>query len=95
MMLGRVDGFDQDKAKSKRDEGAVILGRLLASKRDALEALERGARIDIGAEVEKHLEVAAAAGFTTSEMKGNWQPTENRSSSEILVEKPSRERPSA
>ncbi len=37
---------------------------------------ERGARIDIGADVEKRLEVAAIAGFTTGEMKGNWQATE-------------------
>jgi hypothetical protein len=28
--LGRVDGFDQDEAESKRDERAVILRRLLA-----------------------------------------------------------------
>ena len=26
--LGRVDGFDQDEAESKRDERAVILRRL-------------------------------------------------------------------
>ena len=39
-MLGRVDGFDQDEAESKRDEGAVILRRLLASQRDTFEALE-------------------------------------------------------
>ena len=43
--LGRVDGFDQDKAESKRDEGAVILRRLLASKRDTLEALELADRL--------------------------------------------------
>jgi hypothetical protein len=30
--LGRVDGFDQDEAESKRDERAVILRRLLAWK---------------------------------------------------------------
>jgi ABC-type Mn2+/Zn2+ transport system ATPase subunit len=35
--LGRVDGFDQDEAESKRDERAVILRRLLASKCDTLE----------------------------------------------------------
>jgi hypothetical protein len=35
-----VDGFDQHKAESKRDERAVILRRLLASNRDTLEALE-------------------------------------------------------
>jgi hypothetical protein len=33
-----VDGFDQDEAESKRDERAVILRRLLASKCDTLEA---------------------------------------------------------
>jgi len=38
--LGRVDGFDQDEAESKRDERAVILRRLLASKCDTLEAFE-------------------------------------------------------
>jgi hypothetical protein len=43
--LGRVDGFDQDKAASKRDERAVILRRLLASKRDTLEALELADRL--------------------------------------------------
>jgi hypothetical protein len=37
---GRVDGFDQGEAESKRDERAVILRCLLASKRDTLEALE-------------------------------------------------------
>ena len=31
---------------------------------------ERGARIDIGAEVEKKLEVAAVAGFAARQMKG-------------------------
>jgi hypothetical protein len=31
--LGSVDGFYQDEAESKRDERAVILRRLLASKR--------------------------------------------------------------
>ena len=38
--LGCVDGFDQDEAESKRDERAVILRRLLASKCDTLEAFE-------------------------------------------------------
>ena len=37
---------------------------------------QRGTRIDIGADVEKRLEVAAVAGLTTSEMKGNWQAAE-------------------
>jgi len=39
-ILGRGDGLDQDEAESKGDERAVILRRLLASKCDALEALE-------------------------------------------------------
>ena len=43
--LGRVDGFDQDKAESKRDERAIILRRLLASKCDTLEALELADRL--------------------------------------------------
>ena len=43
--LGRVDGFDQDEAESKRDKRAVILRRLLASKRDTLEALELADRL--------------------------------------------------
>jgi hypothetical protein len=33
-----VDGFDQDEAESKRDERAVIVRRLLASKCDTLDA---------------------------------------------------------
>jgi len=40
LLLGCVDGFDQDEAESKRDERAVILRRLLASKCDTLEAFE-------------------------------------------------------
>ena len=40
LVLGCVDGFDQDEAESKRDERAVILRRLLASKCDTLEAFE-------------------------------------------------------
>ena len=39
-MLGRVDGFDQDEAEGERDEGTVIARSLLATKCDALEALE-------------------------------------------------------
>ncbi|MGA7454783.1 MAG: hypothetical protein WBW73_27220, partial [Rhodoplanes sp.] len=38
--LGRVDGFDQDEAEGERDEGTVIARSLLATKGDALEALE-------------------------------------------------------
>jgi len=40
-----VDGFDQDEAENKRDERAVILRRLLTSKRDTLEALELADRL--------------------------------------------------
>ena len=43
--LGRVDGFDQDEAESKRDERAVMLRRLLASKCDTLKALELANRL--------------------------------------------------
>ena len=43
--LGRVDGFDQDEAESKGDERAVILGRLLAAKRNTFEALELADRL--------------------------------------------------
>src|SRR5450759_3619687 len=43
--LGRVDGFDQDEAESKRDERAVILRRLLTSKRDTFETLELADRL--------------------------------------------------
>ena len=39
-ILGRVDGFDQDEAASKCDEGCEILLGLLAAERDALEAFE-------------------------------------------------------
>ena len=38
-------GFDQDEAESKRDERAVILRRLLASKCDTLEAFELADRL--------------------------------------------------
>ena len=44
-LLGRVDGFDQDEAESKRDERAVVLRRLLASKCDTLEAFELADRL--------------------------------------------------
>ena len=44
-MLGRVDGFDKDEAESERDERAVILRRLFASKCNALEALELADRL--------------------------------------------------
>ena len=35
-----MDGFDQDHAEGERDEGTVIARSLLATKGDALEALE-------------------------------------------------------
>src|SRR4051794_3581095 len=38
--LGRVDGFDDDEAKSECDEGCKVLVRFLATERNALEALE-------------------------------------------------------
>ena len=38
--LGGVDGFDEDEAESKGHNGAVVLGRLLAAERHALEAFE-------------------------------------------------------
>jgi hypothetical protein len=40
MILGRVDGFDQDKAESERDERTVIPRCLLATQSDALESFE-------------------------------------------------------
>ncbi len=43
--LGRVDGFDEDEAQSKRDERAVVLVRLLAAQSNALEALEFAHRL--------------------------------------------------
>src|SRR3954451_22035206 len=38
--LGGVDGFDEDEAESKGNDGAVVLGRLLAAQCNSLEALE-------------------------------------------------------
>ena len=38
--LGGVDGFGEDEAESKGNDGAVGLGRLLAAQRHALEALQ-------------------------------------------------------
>jgi len=40
VVLGRVDGFDEDEAQSKSDEGAVVLVGLLAAQSNALESLE-------------------------------------------------------
>jgi hypothetical protein len=45
LRLGRVDGFDQDEAESKSHEGTVVARGLLASERDALEALEFADRL--------------------------------------------------
>src|SRR4051794_3141683 len=39
-LLGGVDGFDDDEAKSKCDEGSEVLVRLLAAERHPLEALQ-------------------------------------------------------
>jgi hypothetical protein len=38
--LGRVDGFDQDKAAGESDGGSVVLGGLLAAQGDAFEAFQ-------------------------------------------------------
>jgi len=35
-----VDGFDEDEAESKGNNGAVVLGRRLAAERDPFEPLE-------------------------------------------------------
>src|SRR6202162_4489823 len=40
MMLGRVDGFDQDERAGEGNEGSEVLGGLLAAQVDAFEALE-------------------------------------------------------
>jgi len=40
LILGRVDGFDQDERAGKRNKGREILGGLLAAQSDAFEALE-------------------------------------------------------
>src|SRR4051812_39038817 len=40
VVLGRVDGFDEDEAKSECDEGPEVLVRFLAAERNSLEALE-------------------------------------------------------
>src|SRR4051812_42524445 len=49
-MLGRVDGFDDDEAKSECDEGCKVLVRFLATERKALEALELAHKLlDTGA----------------------------------------------
>ncbi len=48
--LGGVDGFDKDEAESKGYNGTVVLGRLLAAQRHALEALELAHKLlDAGA----------------------------------------------
>src|SRR3982074_572309 len=39
-LLGRVDGFHQDKGAGERDKGGEVLCRLLAAQGDAFEALD-------------------------------------------------------
>ena len=39
-MLGRVDGFHQDKGAGERDEGGEVLHRLLAAQSNALETFD-------------------------------------------------------
>ena len=43
--LGGVDGFDCDEGECQSDEGAIVLGCLLAAERNALEALELADRL--------------------------------------------------
>ena len=43
--VGRVDGFNQDQAASKCDEGTVALGSLFASQGNALEAFQFAHRL--------------------------------------------------
>src|SRR3954462_12127395 len=40
ILLGRVDGFDDDEAQSECDEGSEVLVRFLAAERNAFKALE-------------------------------------------------------
>src|SRR4029078_6089169 len=40
VVLGGVDGFDEDEAEGDGNDGTVVLGRLLAAERHTLEALE-------------------------------------------------------
>lgn len=40
VMLGRVDGFNQDKGASQRDEGGEVVRGFLAAQGDTLEALD-------------------------------------------------------
>jgi len=48
--LGRVDGFDQDKGASERDEGGEVVSGFLAAQGDSLEALDfADALFDAGA----------------------------------------------
>jgi hypothetical protein len=54
--LSRVDGFDQDECTSERDEGAIVLRRLLATQRDALESFEfADCLLDAGAALVENL----------------------------------------
>ena len=40
VVLGHLDGFDDDEAERERDDGSIVLGGLLAAERHTLEALE-------------------------------------------------------
>ncbi len=65
--LGRVDGFDEDEHESKRDEGAVVLGCLLAAQGDALEALELAdGLLDPGAAAIESFREEGGCGFAGS-----------------------------
>ncbi len=48
--LGGVDGFDEDEAEGEGNDGAVVLGRLLAAERHTLEPLQLAHKLlDAGA----------------------------------------------
>ena len=51
-----MDGFDEDEAECECDDGSVVLDRLLAAKRDALEALQLAhGLLDAGSASLEHL----------------------------------------
>lgn len=56
-----MDGFDADEGEGESDEGAVVLGCLLAPERHALEALELAHRL---------LDASAASGVGSREGLG-------------------------
>ena len=50
VVLGRVDGFDDDEAEGEGDEGSEVLVGFLAAERNSLEALELADKLfDAGA----------------------------------------------